>query len=459
MKRFLLIPAAALALAFSACEDESTIGSSIVDDDLSIVVDSSFTISGQSVDIDAVQSRTLTQLIGRLESKGFGSLTSSVVTQFMPASVLDTVGITIADIDSLKLVLSMGKNAYTGDSIVPMGIDVYRLNRELPSPIYSNFNPAEYYSPDDLLGSAIYSPAAIGQSDSIAALAYRTIEVRMPKALAEEIFTAYKNNPSDFASPEVFTRNVFPGVYIANSYGNGRVSRITQTMMQMYYHRSFHNSATDRDTTIYSVGNYLAVTPEVVTNNNINLRMSENIQSMLDAGDKLMVAPAGVEVEMVFPAQEIIDSYRAGKGDYSVVNTLSMTLPADTLSNPEGIPAPDYALLVLASKKEEFFASNSLPDNKTSFYAAYDRTNRCYTFSGLRQYIIDLMDKEQLTADDVTFRLCPVDVQFESTGSSYWDYGSTESAVVPYVEGPAMVKISLDKAKISFTYSNQTINY
>lgn len=142
-----------------------------------------------------------------------------------------------------------------------------------------------------------------------------------------------------------------------------------------------------------------------------------------------------------------------------MINTLTMTIPADTLSNPAGIPAPPYALLVLANKKDEFFASNQLPDNKTSFYAAYNRTNRCYTFSTLRQYLLDLMEKEQITADDVTFRLCPVDVLFENTGSSYWDYGTTETALVPYVDGPAMVKISLDKTKISFTYSNQTINY
>lgn len=457
MKRFLIIPAAMLALAFGACEETTSIGSSIVDDEVSIVVDSSFTVEGKSVDIGAVQSRTLTQLIGSIKAEDFGSLSSSVVTQFMPASALDTVGITAADIDSMKLVMRMDKNAFTGDSIVPMGIEVYRLNKQLPSPIYSDFDPADYYSPADKLGSAIYSASAIGQSDTVAASSYRYIEVGMPKAFAHEIFNAYEDNPGNFATPDAFIKNVFPGVYIANSYGSGRMSRITMTMMRMFYHHTYVDETTQRDTTVYKIGNYMAVTPEIITNNNIKLNLSSHITSMLNNGDDLIVAPAGMEVELKFPAKEIIESYNAHKGQSSVINLLSMTVAADTLSNPAGIPAPPYLLLVLANKKDEFFANNQLPDNKTSFYAAYNRTTGTYTFAALRQYLLDLLDKEEITADDVTFRLCPVDVQFETTGSSYWDYGTTESALVPYVQGPAMVKISLDKTKISFTYSNQTI--
>lgn len=460
MKRLLLITGAALAASFCACDDNtSAIGGSIAEDELSIVIDSSFTLSGRTVEIGAVQSRTLTQLIGSIDSKEFGSLHSTVVTQFMPAAALDTIGISTADIDSMKLVMRMDKNAFTGDSVVPMGLKVYRLNRTLPSPIYSDFNPADFVDMSDLLGSAIYSASAVGQSDTVAASAYRYIEVGMPKSLAYEIFNAYKNNPENFATPDAFIKNVFPGVYISNSYGTGRVSRVSQTMMRMFYHRTYLDETTQRDTTVYNIGNYMAVTPEVVTNNNIRLEISDKIQAMVDAGENMLVAPAGLEVELTFPAREIIDSYNAGKGQESVVNILSMTIPADTLSNPEGIPAPPYALLVLANKKDEFFASNSLPDNKTSFYAAYNSSNNCYTFAGMRQYLLDLMEKDEITADDVTFRLCPVDVVFETTGSSYWDYGTTETALVPYVDGPAMVKISLDDAKISFTYSNQSINY
>ncbi|MDE6269752.1 MAG: DUF4270 domain-containing protein [Muribaculaceae bacterium] len=459
MKRLLALPAAAILLGVIACQETTTIGSSIVEDNISVVIDSSFTLTGTTVETGAVQSRTLTQLIGRIDDADFGSLSSTVVTQFMPASTIDTEGITDENIDSLKLIMRMAKNAFTGDSIVPMGIDVYRLNRLLPSPIYSNFSPADYYDPSQKLGSAVYSASAVGQSDTVAASPYRYIRVKMPHSLALEFFHAYKDNPSYFNEPDAFINNVFPGVYITNSYGKGRLSRVNKTIMSLYYHKVVKNETTQKDSTVLYVGNYLAVTPEVVTNNNISLHMSDKITGLLNQGDNLIVAPAGYEVEFTFPAKEIISKYNSKKGESSVVNTLTMTIPADTLANPDGIPAPPYVLMVRADKKDEFFANNQLPDNVTSFYAAYDRTNRCYRFPALRSYLMDLMKKDEITTGDVVFRLCPVQVEFEDTGSSYWDYGTTESSLVPYVQGPAMVKISLKDAKISFTYSNQTINY
>ena len=456
MKRLLLLPAIAMLFGFAACDDTATtIGSSIAEDEITIVVDSSYTITGHTVPIGAVQSRTLTQLIGRFDAPEFGKLASSVVTQFMSATVIDTVGITKADIDSIKFVMTMGKTDFTGDSVVPMGINVYRLNKQLPSPIYSDFSPADYYNPDQLLGSALYAPSAIGQPDSVAALKTRSIEVKMPHSLAEEIFDAYKENSANFSNPQAFVENVFPGVYVSNSYGSGRICRISKTTMQMYYHRTYKKDGTDKDTTVYRVGTYMAVTPEVVTNNNIHLELSDNLKKRIDDGENLIVAPAGMEVEFKFPAEELISNYRAQKGQTSVINTVTMSIPADTLANPDGVVAPPYVLLVLANKKDEFFANNQLPDNKTSFYASYDSSTGSYHFNFMRSFLLTLMDKEEITPEDVTFRLCPVDVSFETAGSSYWDYSTTESALVPYISKPAMVRLSLDKAKIKFTFSNQ----
>ena len=65
----------------------------------------------------------------------------------MPASQFDTVQITPSQVDSLKLMMAVSLNNIVGDSVVPMGLDVYKLTRLLPSPIYSDFNPADYYDP------------------------------------------------------------------------------------------------------------------------------------------------------------------------------------------------------------------------------------------------------------------------------------------------------------------------
>lgn len=457
MKRISIISGVLLSLAATACDESSPIGESIVGDNVSVVIDSAFTVTGRTVDNGAVQSRTLTQILGSISTPAFGRLSSTVVTQFMSAAAIDTVGITSADVDSLHLVLRMGKGDYTGDSIVPMGIEVYRLNRRLPSPIYSDFDPEGYFDPSDRIGSAVYNATNIGggsDNDN-----FRYINVALPLQLGRELFDAYKANPANFATPSTFISNVFPGVYIANSYGSGRLSRITSTTMRLYYHRSYYDESAKKDTTVYKVGNYFAVTPEIITNNNISLDMADDLLQMQAAGDAMLVAPAGLEVEFKLPVRDIIAAYNRGKGDLSVINSLSLSLPVDSIANDAGIAPPPYVLMVRSDKKAAFFADNELPDNLNSFYAKYDSTARRYYFGGLRDYLLGLVDKADIDDADCTFTLCPVEVVFENSGNSYWDYSQTESAVVPYVKGPAMARVLLDKAKIMFTYSNQVINY
>lgn len=98
----------------TACNDNSTtIGSSLVTDSTEIIIDSAFTLTGHSVDNPLVQSRTLTQLLGSIDAKEYGSFKSDVVTQFMPASTIDTTGVSVNDLDSIKLLMFMSTGDFT----------------------------------------------------------------------------------------------------------------------------------------------------------------------------------------------------------------------------------------------------------------------------------------------------------------------------------------------------------
>lgn len=454
-----VVAAAACLIAHAAvsCDDSSNIGASIAEDELEIVIDSTFTITGRTVANGAVQSRTLTQLLGRIDAEGYGRLSSEVVTQFMPSAALDTQGISVKTIDSLSLVFNIVDGNYVGDSIAPLGIEVYRLNRRLPSPIYSDFDPTGYYDPSKCIGRAVYNMSNIGVTDTLPYAAARSIRVSLPQELAQELYRAYIRNPKIYSSPNDFINQVFQGLYIRNSFGSGRLTNVSQTIMQMFYHTRY---VTDmgRDTTINYVGNYFAVTPEIVTNNNIKYQISPDIQAAIDRGENIVVAPAGYNVEFTFPGREIVNSYNSKKGQLSVVNTLSLILPADTLKSKLGISAPPYMLLIKKSKMKEFFSNNQLPDNVNSFYANYDSTHGRYYFAGMREYILDLLSKDEIKDEDVDFVLTPVNVTTESNNDYYYGSTSTVTEVAPYVSGPAMAKILFDKAKIRFVYSNQSIN-
>ena len=83
MKKSLILIGVAGALAsLGSCENDSQVGQSIVQDEVKVLVDSAFSISGESVEIEKVQSRTIAQLLGRIEAKGYGMLESSIAVSY-----------------------------------------------------------------------------------------------------------------------------------------------------------------------------------------------------------------------------------------------------------------------------------------------------------------------------------------------------------------------------------------
>lgn len=440
----------------AACDDSENIGSSIIQDEVEVVVKDGFTLSGHTIGNSRIQSRTVTQLLGSIDAKGYGRFKSDFVTQYMPAGEIDTEGITSDDIDSLQMMLAIPNGGYIGDSIAPMGLCIYRLTKQLPSPIYSDFDPADYYDESQPIATKIYTCSALGMADSLLKYNYRFVYCKLPVELGRELFDAYRENPSIYQEPGTFAR-LFPGLYVANSYGSGRVVKIAGNTMRLFYHRTVKNEATGRDTTYNYIGNYYAVTPEVVTNNNIDFDMSSDLTAMATAGKNILVAPAGLDVEMTFPIEELLTSYRADAGGLAVVNTLTLDIPVSEIENSYGINPPPNLLMVLSSRKSEFFETNQVTDNKYSFYAAYDAVNKRYRFSGLREYFLTMLDKQgPLTADDFTFTLTPVSIDTENYSSSSSFY---ISAIVPYIDTPAMAELLLDKAKITFTYSKQSVKF
>ena len=293
-------------------------------------------------------------------------------------------------------------------------------------------------------------------SDSLAKLEARYLDINLGKEFGRRLVKAYNDDPSSYASPEVFAAKVFPGFYFANEFGSGRIGAVAQTSMRIHFHKTFYSEAIKKDTTTYNFADYFLVTPEVVSTNNLTYVPAASLKSKIEAGEIIATAPLGYGVEVTFPAPEIIASYRAAKSDLSIINSLTLTIPTDTLYNDYNVAPASYMLLVLKNKRDEFFINNQLADNKTSFYATYDNVNHEYSFPGLRQYLLDLMEKESLQPEDYTFDLCPVQVDFEAQENSYGSVTYVESSMTPYVTRPAMTKFDIKNAKIKFTYSLQS---
>lgn len=465
-KSVTLIFALLMMVGVYSCSDEN-IGHSITDTKSSIIEDSSFVMTGVSVPNTKLQARTSTQLVGEINCPGYGKLKSEVVCQLMPANKIDTIGTKAEWIDSCRLVLSLkATGGFTGDSLAPMRMNVYELKKQLPEPIYSDFSAEGYYDTDKPLASASCSPASAVQcaeySYSGSSSIWREIRVPMPKEYAQKMFQLYTKNSDFFRDPAKF-KEEFPGLYIKHSYGSGRVMNYYATDLEVYYRQ--HTVVRDTvDTIQTSMQVYAASTPEVITNNNLQLTVAESVKEMVANGEAIVMGPSGYEVNVKFPIQDIINTYKANTADgLSVINSLELTIPAEEISNEYKIAPPSHILMVKKDKKDTFFDGDSLTNNQDSFYATYNATKKQYEFTGLRPYILNIINNQGGVAkeEDINLVLTPIDVTSYTQNSSYYYYSSQQQTIVtkisPSVALPSIVKLRLDKAKIKVVYSKQSV--
>lgn len=458
-----------LATALIACNDDiSDIGASVDNSKIEITADSIFSFDGDdnySTLLEAVPNRTVTQLLGNVEIPQYGKLSSDFITQFMPAISIDTTGVTEESLDSLVLSLNFSYDSFIGDSLAPMQLSVYRLNKTIGKPVYSNIDPSEYYSPDDLLIRRSYNASVLGLPSSQQKLGYKTVSVKLPIELGKELFNSYRENPNNFSTPRLFSENVFAGMYVQSSYGNGNLLNIQQAIVSMYYKK---NEIIDEiDSTYNAAQVYMAITPEVICNNLIRTEVSEDILSRVEQGELYIQSPAGLDAVIHFPAQDIINRFREateskeGKYSQGILNGVNFSVPI--FANPKnnfGINPPQYLLFVRKSEKDKFFQSKQLTDDTNTFYAQLNESTRTYDFGNIRNYILEIMKREEnyqgnATAEDEEIVLTPIWVYTETTSNKQ----VIISDIVPYITQPTQARIDKENIKIKLVYSSQSFSF
>ena len=128
----------------------------------------------------------------------------------MPAANIDTTNTKASYVDSVKLLLTMYKGGFAGDSVVPMGVSVHRLTKQLPTDMYSNFDPTGYYDVTPM-ASAAYSALLDGSpyagTDSEGSQ-YKHIAVDLPRQFGVDLFNLYLDSPETLSSPQAFAKMV-----------------------------------------------------------------------------------------------------------------------------------------------------------------------------------------------------------------------------------------------------------
>ncbi|MDE6341912.1 MAG: DUF4270 domain-containing protein, partial [Muribaculaceae bacterium] len=388
---------AAIAIsAMTSCEDNvPTVGGQLASGEVQIALDSlvwngtdQYIHRGENSELinvprlnfrselaEGIDTRSTTNLLGRLNVPEYGDLRCSFVSRLMCSKSLSIPdSIPVEQIDSMMLILSVPRGKLTGDSLAPQQLRVYRLNKQLPDNIDNTFDPTGYYDPESPIGSRSYTLSALGMSDSLySKLSYINIDIPMGRQMAVDTYNAYRNNPGIFQWPSTFEQ-YFPGIYVEPSFGRGCVANITDVNFLLFYNYSVQESVTGSDgvpklETVKKTGvtGVFQTSPIVLNSNNITYTPSAKLQAMADAGDAIITAPGCYRVKFDFPAEKLIEIYNRSQSKLSVVSGLSLTIPAEEIPNDYGITLPPYLVMVRSSYLEKFLANNELPDFKNSF--------------------------------------------------------------------------------------------
>lgn len=476
MKRFFqYVTIVLLTLVAYSCTDNNEVGNSLSETTIKVVADSSFTITGVSQPIPRVKARTSMQLIGTIKADNYGLLSSEVVSELMPSGELNLENVDETMVDEVRLLMFVrAGDGFTGDSIVPMRMTVYNLTKELPDPIYSDFDPTEYYDAANPLASETYTASDMDKSTAdreshflnyfdASTYAYKYYEVRearvqLPLSFGQRIIRQYKESPETFKDLDSF-RKFFPGFYIKNSFGSGRVMNFSNTEVELKFHRKYKTDF-GTDTIVVDSVSCLAATPEMLSNNMIDMQIDEKLKQRVADGEALLVSPQGYQVDIKLPLSEIIAKYGLDKNDMKVINQVRLEIPAEEITNAYGMTPPANVLLVRTSEKDAFFNEHQLADGRRSYVGIYSESQKKYIFSEIRSYLMDVLNSESgLTAEDEQVSIIPVDITQEQVSSSYSYYYSSSASyvltkVAPSVYKPSMCRLLLDQAKIVLSFTD-----
>ncbi len=496
---------------FYACNDDSgEVGFSVDTTLLTIYIDSSFVYTQQSDSVstsavDSLPNRTIVQMLGEVTVPGFGSVKADYLTQFYPVADFDTVLVKPDMIDSMGVEIAFQYNSFFGDSLAPMQLTVYQLNKLLRDeenvrqPIYSNLNPEDYYDEADKLGSSFYVASVQSYPDSLLDEdGYRYIKMTFgstdeeKKEWADNFYNFYLSNDGSLTTSMM--NEFFKGLYVTNSFGRGTLLYIVSTAIVIYHRTYVYDSdgaletisdTSDSLTVENSSTTYLMTSYEAPTINHVVSESDASVEALRAQGEAIIQTPMMYDALLTFPTTKIIQLFNDARSLHTtdtvgVLNSIKLkvplkTLPADLKS--AGIVPPPYLLLmrqggnatsssgeIVAMDKEEFFTERLVNDDKNYFYATYDSISNSYTFTGLQDYILNIYNYDPndiLNDEDRSLKENPdnsydsdlilIPISLSTTSTTY----TSDTNITPYLGGLTYANIDDENIKIVVVYSTK----
>ena len=384
-------------LTFVQCDDSTdSVGSSIVpSQDIVTAETKTFKATSRTIQAnDSILANTNEVYLGRYTDEESRTVfTSDFITQFgctenygFPAPEDGGVAGDTATYTKLRLYFE----DYYGDSLNAMQCEVYALDNTLEegTPYYTNLTPELFYNPDEEpLAIKTYNAIDYSLHDTIlnGENYSRHIEIELPNSIGNSFISKYYEKDSEgnhtgkehFANAEVFIKDVFKGVYVKCTQGDGTVLKIYRARLDIGFKRYIESSTGKKDS-IEALSAPFYSGKEVLQVNNFNNNDLTPLAN--EQQHTYLKTPAGLYTEVTLPITEIVESC-------DTINSAKITFTR--YNETKGDTRTPHSTLLMVRKCDmyKFFLKNKVADNKTSYITTFTSGTNEYTFSNIASLI------------------------------------------------------------------------
>ena len=381
-------------LTFAQCDDNTgSVGSTVIPSQ-DIITAQTKTFKATSSTImanDSILANTNEVYLGRYSDEESGTIfTSGFITQFGCNEDYGFPENGVIGDSATYTKLRLYFEEYYGDSLNAMQCEVYALDYTLEegTPYYTNLTPEQFYNPDEApLAKKTFNAIDYSVHDTLlnSDNYSRHIEIVLPNSIGNNFISKYYEKDSEgnhigkkyFANSEVFIKDVFKGIYIKCTQGDGTVLKIYRSRLDIGFKHYIESSTGELDS-IQALSAPFYSGKEVLQVNNFN---NDDLTPLArEQQHTYLKTPAGLYTEVTLPIAEIVESC-------DTINSAKITF---TRYNENGgdIRKPHATLLMVRkSDMYKFFLKNKLADDNTSFVTSFSSSTNEYIFNNIANLV------------------------------------------------------------------------
>ena len=381
-------------LTFAQCDDNTvSVGSSIVpNEDIITAQTKTFHATSRTIMAnDSILANTNEVYLGRYSDEETGTIfTSGFITQFGCNEDYGFPENGVIGDSATYTKLRLYFEEFYGDSLNAMQCEVYALDYTLEegTPYYTNLNPEMFYNPDEApLAKKTYNAVDYSLHDTVlnSENYSRHIEIVLPNSIGNNFIKKYYEKDSEgnhigkkyFANSEVFIKDIFKGIYVKCTQGDGTVLRIYRSRLDIGFKHYIKSESGELDS-IQALSAPFYSGKEVLQVNNFN----NDDLTPLAINEELtyLKTPAGLYTEVTLPVAEIVESC-------DTINSAKIAFTRYNEKEDDTRKPHSTLLMVRKSDMYKFFLKNKLADSNTSYLTGFTSSSNEYTFSNIANLV------------------------------------------------------------------------